>query len=181
MLWSAVITTYFSFKELSVFASSRRRIHSFKWSTARKLGRKQGSFHCSVEDSTTTKGTVSVCNLCSSQVCTIPHLLFPLAPWCHLEWGNRGSFSFQTVQEKKWVGKEGRKLLWVICDKWCLPLQWWNLTSGRGFCRKNACYGERRNKHNDEILKYDASMMSDVSMMQDLVCMHSGQSCTKCF
>ena len=35
--------------------------------------------------------------------------------------------------------------------------------------------------NNDEILKYDASMMSDVSMMQDLVCMHSGQSRTKCF
>ena len=126
---------------------------------------------------------------------TIPRLLFPLAPWCHLEWGSRESFSFQTVQEIK-MGGEGREEavmghLWQVVSS-ISGMQWWNLTSGRGFCRKNACYGEWRNKQwwNSQVwckydasmmqvrCKYDASMMQvwckyDVSMMQDLVCMHS--------
>ena len=106
MLWFTIITKkspHFSFKEPPVFSGSWRRIHSFKWSTARKLGGKQAlkcwgqhnykshSFECMM--------------LYSSQVHNIPRLLSPLAPWCHLEWGSRGSFSFQTGQGKEGSGE----------------------------------------------------------------------------
>ena len=59
------------------------------------------------------------------------------------------------------MGKEGRKPSWVICDKWCLPLVVCNdeiLPRGGASAEKMHAM-ESEGINNDEILKYDASMM----------------------